>query len=432
MSDLLFVPGPIFPRPPDHPLRGFLSEEMHVRKLPPLTSPARIVQYVMQGGANNVAQGAAHVGRLMAHHGLPSCEVGRFSVCRLGEFDFVFEAHSEFCAYILIAPGRADPLTVDELAAIFPPGWLADMPGQVVQATQIAYLAQTTPDPGQAELDSYFQAPNLVACDLADGKARLWSDFDLHEDGFGRLIVADRGLQGQEASDLVQRLLEQGHYRNMALLGLPEAQRLTPEVTRLEQRLADLITAIAEPRQEDDDTLLQEISGLSAELARLVAATRYRMSASRAYAQLSNDRLRSIDVRRISGYQSLADFTERRLMPATRTCDSFSNRLEELSQRTAWTSSLLRTRVNTALEQQNRNLLHSMNQRAEAQLRLQHTVEGLSAVAISYYAVGLIGHAAQGIHELLPSFPAEAIGGLSVVPVIIVIWFALQRIRRRL
>ncbi len=36
-----------------------------------------------------------------------------------------------------------------------------------------------------------------------------------------------------------------------------------------------------------------------------------------------------------------------------------------------------------------------MNRRAELQLRLQQTVEGLSVAAISYYIVGLFGYVAK-------------------------------------
>jgi uncharacterized membrane-anchored protein len=39
---------------------------------------------------------------------------------------------------------------------------------------------------------------------------------------------------------------------------------------------------------------------------------------------------------------------------------------------------------------QNQALLESMDRRADLQLRLQKTVEGLSVVAISYYAVNLV------------------------------------------
>ena len=76
--------------------------------------------------------------------------------------------------------------------------------------------------------------------------ARIVSDFRLNPDGFGRLLVLDRDLAGDEPAQLVQRLQELGNYRNMALLGLPLAQQLTPEVTRLESRLAVLTQAVSE------------------------------------------------------------------------------------------------------------------------------------------------------------------------------------------
>jgi uncharacterized membrane-anchored protein len=212
----------------------------------------------------------------------------------------------------------------------------------------------------------------------------------------------------------------------MALLGLPLAQRLTPDVTRLEARLAVLTGAVSE-RVSQDDTLLDELTYLSAELARLVAETRYRMSATRAYAQLSLDRLHTLGIGAIAGYQTLADFTERRLTPAVRTCDSFSARLDDLQQRAAWTSSLLRTRIDIALAKQNRDLLTSMDTRTHLQLRLQQTVEGLSVVAISYYAVALVGYLAGPAHAW-----KEWVMVAAVPVVFTAAWLFARRLRRGL
>ena len=94
---------------------------------------------------------------------------------------------------------------------------------------------------------------------------------------------------------------------------------------------------------------------------------------------LSHDRIQglcgylqrpSLRVGRIKGHHKLGDFTDRRLLPAVRTCISFSARLEDLSQRLACTRSLLRTRVDTALSRQTRDLLAFLDRRTELQLRL--------------------------------------------------------------
>ena len=338
----------------------------------------------------------------------------------------MWERHTEFASYTLLRAGA--------FAAPFDPGRfapqldaiLADLPGEVIRATQIAVVAKGTPDPTPAEHEAWFHAEATVICDVANGSARILTDFRLHPDGYGRLLVLDRDLAGDEPAQLVLRLQELGNYRNMALLGLPLAQQLTPAVTALEARLTELTRAVSE-RSSEDDQLLDELTYLSAELARLVAETRYRMSATRAYAQLSRDRLESLAIGAARGHQTLADFTERRLMPAVRTCDSFSARLEDLSQRAAWTSELLRTRIDIALAKQNRDLLTSMDRRTQVQLRLQQTVEGLSVVAISYYLVALIGYvigAAPVRHDWAMA---------AAVPLVLLgVTLALLRLRRRL
>ena len=48
------------------------------------------------------------------------------------------------------------------------------------------------------------------------------------------------------------------------------------------------------------------------------------------------------------------------------------------------------------LQRQNQELLAQMNRRARLQLRLQQTVEGLSVVAITYYASQLVNYMAKG------------------------------------
>jgi uncharacterized membrane-anchored protein len=53
---------------------------------------------------------------------------------------------------------------------------------------------------------------------------------------------------------------------------------------------------------------------------------------------------------------------------------------------------LLRTRVDIAVQEQNRLVLRSMNRRARLQLVLNEMVEGLSVFAITYYALGVLAY----------------------------------------
>ncbi|RYM08765.1 DUF3422 domain-containing protein [Sphingobium cupriresistens] len=406
-----------------HALRASLSREMHIRKMPRLDTPMRAVQFMMIVNEQEAHDSVAALCAIVPDDGPSPDASDRFFACRVGALGFSWERHSEFITYSFIADGYGEPF---DLSPFLPVShWIDRLPGQVIRSTQIAL---TKNEPSNATIATYFASDDLIISDVAQCRARVWGDFRLHDNGFGRLLIQDRGLEGAEASLLVQRLQELGNYRKIALLGLPEAQRATPILATLEQRLTDVTACVAEP-QADADAVLEDLSSLSAELAQIVARTRYRMSATHAYAELCFDRIRRLDVAPVRGYRSLDDFTERRLLPAMRTCDAFGRRLEDLSQRTAWTSAMLRTRVDTALARRNRDLLASMDRRTGLQLRLQHTVEGLSVVAISYYALGLWHHIKEAIEHQGAHLPGWI--DLAVIPAIIaVVFLGLRQIKK--
>jgi uncharacterized membrane-anchored protein len=72
-----------------------------------------------------------------------------------------------------------------------------------------------------------------------------------------------------------------------------------------------------------------------------------------------------------------------------------------------------------------------MNRRAALQLRLQETVEGLSVVAISYYAVSLAGYLLAPLAEAA-AIDKTAIAAAVVIPVVAVVWWSVRRMRKRL
>ena len=72
-----------------------------------------------------------------------------------------------------------------------------------------------------------------------------------------------------------------------------------------------------------------------------------------------------------------------------------------------------------------------MDKRAQSALRLQETVEGLSVVAISYYAVSLAGYLFYPMAGVLGISKSMLIAGLTV-PVIALVWVMIRRIKSRL
>jgi len=281
--------------------------------------------------------------------------------------------------------------------------------------------------------ETLFDRASLVAAENSDGRALYATDFQPDPSGFIRILIADRGLGAERAGALTQRVLEMETYRTLALLGLPEAQRLAPSVARIETRLAEVTAASrAAQRLETNQGLLNELTALAAELEAGAAASQFRFGASRAYDQIVHLRLQTIGERKMGGLPTWSSFLARRMAPAMRTCATLEDRQARLAEKLARAANLLRTRVDVELEQQNRDVLRSMNERTRLQLMLQATVEGLSVAAISYYVVGLFGYLVKGAHDSgLVRVDPSLLTGAFVPVAILLVWWIVRRIRKR-
>jgi uncharacterized membrane-anchored protein len=134
---------------------------------------------------------------------------------------------------------------------------------------------------------------------------------------------------------------------------------------------------------------------------------------------------------RLAGRQLFSEFMVRRFDPAMRTCHATERRLAELATRASRIAELLRTRVNVAVEAQNQELLESMDRRAALQLRLQETVEGLSVVAISYYAVSLAAYLLAPLAKGA-GLDKSVLTAAAVIPVVGLVWWLVRRMRKRI
>ena len=109
--------------------------------------------------------------------------------------------------------------------------------------------------------------PASLAVSHMDGAAVTLTDFRPDASGFVRILVLDQGLGPARAGALVQRLLEIETYRTLALLGLPEAQALSPRVKTIEDLLTRIASSMtAEFGLDTDHKLLDELTALAATL----------------------------------------------------------------------------------------------------------------------------------------------------------------------
>ncbi|MCZ8111233.1 MAG: DUF3422 family protein [Betaproteobacteria bacterium] len=426
--------------PPDDPLRHRLHDEAHARPAARLRMPALVLYVaVRHDGIERSAQWQ-HLRRLPEQDALPAEALeGQFLRLRLPGGTLRWERHTEFTRYTLVQAlppgtglGTTDPPLMDSL--IVGRDWVGSIPGQVLVAIELVMMhADIATDDWLVPARQWFGGrPVAVSRMGRDGHSAVMTDFLLAGDGFERiLVVAPPGTSETRAGRISQRLLEMETYRLMALLGLPAAKTLLPEVAQAEQQLSAL-TARFEAREASDQTLLDELVQLAARLERATAEYAFRFDATQAYDALMQQRLAELRESYLHGQQTLGEFLQRRQAPAVATVAAAAQRMASLATRVERASGLLRTRVDIATETQNQQLLARLAQGQALQLRLQATVEGLSIAAISYYVVSLLLYGAKGAQAAgLPLNPEVAVGAL--LPLVVFgVWRSTRSIQARL
>ena len=336
---------------------------------------------------------------------------------------FLWERHTEASTLTLIFPNDAP----NGVRARYIK-WLEQWPGAVVRATHIFVIADAQHIDAQLKKLG-ISSLDMVCCDINVG-LRIWSDFGIHSDGYGRLLVTAGNVEDGERGRIIQRAQELGNYRNLALLGFPTVQEYGPQVDRLEQKLSEHAKRVA-LADDDDESLLNQLAQISSELELIRSATGFRLSATAAYAEVAADRLASLNVQPVANYQSLTDFTERRLVPASRTCSVFRQRLSHIAERISGVMHTLDVRIDSRIKAQNLRLMQSMERSTQLQLRLQTLVEGLSVIAAAYYLIGLIAHVSKGV-EAFQSGPSSDIFIATItLPVILLIYAFVRHLRNK-
>ncbi|MDH3229091.1 MAG: DUF3422 domain-containing protein [Alphaproteobacteria bacterium] len=418
----------------EHGMRRMLVDEVHARPFESLRAPARASHMAWLTGEGTAEHDRAHLADLCRHFGAapPAAEANHHSA-DFGPFRCRWERHSEFTSYTFICDGASEVPFDAPATELIPGDWLAGSPGELLIACHVVFEAKGKGQAGVSRLHKCFAEDSLAGSVMAGGNAEAWTDFRLHEDGFGRILVRDAGLRARQAGRLVQRLLEIETYRIMALLALPLARAAGPEISDTAGELTEITERMTRLEDlEDQRSMLEQLTGLAARMERLASTNTYRFSAAAAYYALTEKRIAELREERIEGLQTIGEFMERRMAPAMRSCEAIAARQDRLAERIGRATALLRTRVDIAMEEQNRNLLRSMDRRARLQLRLQETVEGLSVAAISYYLVGLVGYAAKGAAAAGIAVPVDLVTGLSIPVVILLVWAAVRKVRKRL
>ena len=355
-----------------------------------------------------------------------------------------YERHTEFASLAVIFDGavkkkgrRPDYFPSDGVK-VLPEHLVALFPGDLIVATWIDMSADHR-SLVPADVEKIFLHDNFAGSIVADHGAKVYCSMKLepHQKGefaFTKILVQNNGLSEQRTGRLIQRLLEIETYRHFAMISLPMVNEIKPQLSKTENRLSNISKEMGHIGNNEPTDVLQhqliQITNVTAKIEKLSALTSYRLAATKAYDALVRSRLKELRETRMDNFQTLAQFLERRLVPAVRTCFAFQNRLEDVALRAQRSNTLLRTRIEMQIQIQNNALLSSMENRAKQQLRLQEIVELLSIAAITYYLVSLLSYVLKGMASENIRWESDTILAWSVPVIAILLFIVLKLVRK--
>jgi uncharacterized membrane-anchored protein len=399
--------------------------EIHSRPYTLIPLPRVIFQVAFLTEANFVADQAI-LAELSLGQGVPApASDTSHHTLKWGNGTLRWERHTEFSTYFWDTPALGEfgvEIPINPFGASFV------APGPFISGVRI----EIRPDSEDvSDVIAHFDPTSLCQSMVADSQATVITDFRQDGDGLTKFLILDHGMTDAARGMLVQRLLDIETYRTLAMMGLPLAQTLSPEIRQIENSFTAVTQGMKQHARAEADAMLSEITRLAAEVEANAALSLYRFGASRAYYNIVLERVAMLTEKALPGNETLGAFLQRRLAPAMRTCQSVEERQADLSRKLARATALLRSWIDVELQKFNTEILGSMDKRAHLQLRLQQTVEGLSVAAISYYVIGLVGYLAKLIHNVGIEIAPETLTGAAVPIVVLGVWLTVRRIRSK-
>lgn len=420
----------------DHPLRYTLANELHARPFPSVDAPSRAAYLAIKPATNAAgrdrAKDRAHLIELLDRFGAqhPTPDATHY-FGTIGKHELKWESHTEFVTFTVFGEGVAERPFDAATFGVFPEDWLANAPGTRVTSALIRIEVADGDDGIVEKARAWFVPESLAISRVIENDLVVAGDFRIDHGGHIRFAVFARPhVDDRRVGRVMQRLCEIETYKAMSMLGLSRARELGPKMagfdTRLTTLLEDMRSTTAEPA-----VVLQSLLEVSAEIENTIAQSSFRFGATEAYEKIVNQRISVLREERFEGRQTFGEFMMRRFDPAMRTVKSTENRLHSMSDRALRAGDLLRTRVDVERSAQNQELLTSMDKRADLQLRLQRTVEGLSVVAISYYAVNLVLYLTGPLEQSFGVSKA-VIAAVATPIVLLFVWLMVNRIRKHM
>ena len=390
-----------------HRIRLEANRELHARPFPILSATCRLVHLCVR--VSPTSRDAVRAWLRERIKDFPEDFQGHWE--RPGADSWIrVERHTEFVAITQLIPAGLDYMQVIDRA------WIDQSPQDVLVLSEL-YSGVSLSLPEKYDAIS----------EMRDGTVTTAVRFEPDQEGLSAWWVSFSRDPGEEsAGRFLQMILEIETYRTLAVMGMDRIRAVHPVLQRIANELPS--PEMDESNHSHMMATLSTLSEQESELHQIWEQLAWRIGANKAYHDLVFERLLQLRAHGRDKSVGIRHFLKRRLTPAIATADTVMRRRSELSSQIDERAQLLRTQLQLNLQSQTRDLLASLDQSAVRQTRLQSAVEGLSTVAIAYYAVGLLSPMIEPFVDTAMKDWVKA----GVAPVVIgLVWWTLTRIRNR-
>lgn len=422
------------------PRREFLWQELHARPYVRFSCPAHVLHFLFLTGEGREEDDGARLERVKDTLGLqPSHETARHAIyvapdAKRGHLVVSWERHTEFVTYTFFLYQLAgdfrpfDPSVRD----VVPDDFVALVGMQPLVATHISVGPRAAMPATADAMMTLFEGHTVNASEAMDGRARIWSAYRAHSDGYGRIALAVDALSVHSLGRTVERLLAIENFAHLTLLALPLAREVKPSLARWENAVAAQTEMLhVASSVEQKRLVLHEFLELAAGIEKLRTRVAGRFAASAAYFPLLKARFAELRETKVEHVLRLSSFVLRRTAPAAQTCASVVQRLDGLSRRIENAAQLLRASIELHVDEQSQRLLAGADRRARMQLELQTAVEALSIVAVAYYVLGLTSHVVRALAGWGLEMNEERVLGFAAPLLVLGAGVAMRMIRKR-
>ena len=353
-----------------------------------------------------------------------------------------WEAHTEYYSYQVwhIPDDKWKPL---EFGPLTFPDYLMPLSPLGIQINALDILVLPHVTLGPEEVRNMMAGPQLHGSQIFGQDIFVMTTFAPDEDKRERYLIFSPSIEALLAhvARTIDTLVAIENYTHLILFPFHAFTQAVDQVHQYEQRhlyqrgviTKEIETATPQTLQRWLTVMTQDFMKVS----RMAESMRYKLSASVPYDRIIRANLALLHERPLADCRRISEYVDGKTIGVADGYQQFIRRINALVNDFQGSIAVIRTKVelqlqdqNLVLENQILRLLRSMDKTTRRQAILQHTVEGLSVIVISYYLSGLGSYVFKAMKTLGWIHDPDLFSGL-FVPISLGIAFGLILVGRK-